>query len=279
MKDIAPFSELGHGAQFKVYDMHDGRVLKIPLTEAETYLVAKRRRNIIHGTIEEIASLDVRVQTFMNSKARIPSIVEHNFVDAHEFYAHLGQPKIIRDQGALPEDTHLKKWGAGRVVYTQSKAEPLAGYLHYLSEIKSLTAADVRHFKRLLTQYVEHIYLLWEFGFADYIFKLGDAGVLPNGNLITMDLGEFTADKNFMMRAVEQKWWHDNINQHKKDFPKMPPSLEPVFTDILDTALTKDELNKRWRAKHICHDCSSNTNLLSAFIAEKVSEIDYVDRL
>jgi len=273
------FSELGHGAQFKAFDMHNGRVLKIPLTEAETTRVAKQRRNIIHGTLEQIASIEVRVQTFMNSKARLPGMITHPLDDPQPFLHLLGNPSLVPIDNILPEDTPDKRWGAARFVYSQDKVEIVRGLLEYLSAQETITPADRRKFIRLIHNYVQHVYGIWEYGYSDYIFKLGDMGVRADGSLVTVDLGEFSSDPEFIERAITEKWWYDNTNPLKNDFPKMHPALAADYLHILDTSLTVEEFRKRWRKKHICSACTPETNTISAFIATKVMEIDYVDRL
>lgn len=273
------FSELGHGAQFKVYDMQNDRVLKIPLTEAETYQVAKRRRNIVHGTLEEIASLDVRVQTFMNSKARIPAMLGHHFKDPAPFMRLIGNPVIAPVSELLPEDTPEKRWAAARFVYTQDKVAMANTMLHAIGTMPGLLASDERRLKRYIEDYVELVYSTWDYGYGDYIFKLGDTGTDKKGNMIIVDLGEWTADFDFIMRAITEKWWLDNVNEQKNDFPKLPKKLETFYIDTLTAAFTPDELRKRWRSKHVCTDCTEEATTIAAFVSTKVAEIDYIDRL
>jgi len=273
------FSELGHGAQFKAFDMHNGRVLKIPLTEAETTQVARRRRNIIHGTLEQIASIDVRVQTFMNSKARIPAMITHGFDEPQPFLQLLGNPALVPIDNLLPEDTPEKRWGAARFVYSQDKVEIVRGLLEYLSAQEKVAASDHKKFVQLVQNYVQHVYATWEYGYSDYIFKLGDMGVRDDGTLVTVDLGEFSSDPQFIERAITEKWWYDNTNPLKSDFPKMHADLVADYLQILDASFTIAEFRKRWRRNHICSACTPESNTISAFIATKVMEIDYVDRL
>jgi hypothetical protein len=274
---MTAYSELGHGAQFKAYDMQNGRVLKIPLTEAETYQVARRRRNIIHGTVEEIASLEMRVQTFMNSKARIPAMVQHSFQDPTPFLHLLGDPVIT--PVTLPEDTHEKKWGGANFVYAQNKVEIARGMLNAVAALPQLRSGDKQKLKQYIEDYVQYVYNVWEYGYSDYIFKLGDTGIDAQGNLITVDLGEWTSDLDFMVRAINEKWWLDNVNHAKHDFPKLPTSLEPFYIKTLEHAFTETELRKRWRAKHVCTSCTTETTNITAFVSARVAEIDYIDRL
>lgn len=273
------FSELGHGAQFKAYDMHNGRVLKIPLTEAETYQVARRRRNIIHGTVEQIASLDVRVQTFMNSKARIPAMVNHGLQNRDSFLRLMGNPTVVTDSDLLPEDTHEKRWAPARFVYTQDRVDMASVMLRSIADSATVSSTDEKRLKRYIEEYVSLVYETWCYGYSDYIFKLGDTGVNARGDMIIADLGEWTSDFDFISRAVAGQWWLDNINHQKHDFPKLPLSLEHFYKQTLEAAFTVDELEKRWRSKHICTDCTEEATTIAAFVSTKAAEIDYIDRL
>ena len=276
---VFTFSELGHGAQFKVFDMHNGRVLKIPLTEAETYQVARRRRNIIHGTVEQIAALDVRVQTFMNSKARIPSMVNHSFDDPAPFLKVIGNPKIELSGDYLPDDTHEKRWASARFIYTQDKVDTASAMLRSLEKYDTLSGGDELRLKRYIEQYIAAVYETWRYGYSDYIFKLGDSGINQNGDMVLIDLGEWTADFDFVLRAIKEKWWLDNVNHGKKDFPKLPKSLETFYIQTLENAFTPEKLTEQWRSKHICSDCTDEATTIAAFVTTKVAEIDYIDRL
>lgn len=276
---IVTFSELGHGAQFKAFDMHNGRVLKIPLTEAETYQVARRRRNIIHGTVEDIAALDVRVQTFMNSKARIPSMVHHAFDDPAPFLKVLGNPKVELSGDYLPDDTKEKRWASARFIYTQDKVDAAAVMLRSLDAIGMIGVGDELRLKRYIEQYVACVYEAWCYGYSDYIFKLGDTGINENGDMVLIDLGEWTGDLDFVHRAVSGKWWLDNVNHKKTDFPKLPERLETFYVRTLENAFTTDVLTEKWRSKHVCSTCTKESTTIAAFVSTKVAEIDFIDRL
>lgn len=273
------FSELGHGAQFKAYDMNNGKVLKIPLTEAETKQVALKRRNIIHGTSDKLASIEMRVQTFMNSKARIPAMVNHNLDDSTQFMKILGHPKIIPAGDFLPEDTEEKRWSPARFVYTQDRAEMGKTILKSVNKLSKLTKNDINRLRRYIEDFIQVTYDAWTFGYSDYIFKLGDSGIDKNGNLILVDLGEWTSDLDFVKRSINEQWWRDNLNPKKIDFPKLPRQLEEFYAKTLSASLTEDELTRRWRHKHICGDCVGETATIAAFVSTKATEIDYIDRL
>lgn len=275
--EYVPFPELGSGGQFHVYDMHDGRVLKLPLTEAETFLVVRQRRNTT-GDGEEIADDQARALTFINGKARIPGMLRHNFLQPELFLSLIGKPTLVSLDNILPEDTPEKRWGAGRVAYTQNRLNMTATLFNHLNSLSRLNSGDVKKIHQIIDTYVEHTFSLWEFGYADYVFKLGDTGFDDNGNFAIADLGEFSSDLTFMKAAVQQKRWKNNINPAKTDFPQIPLQAQQYFFETLSHNLTVEELEKRWRTKHVCSDCREEDDVLTSFIRAKVAEIDYVDR-
>lgn len=274
--DYIPFAEIGSGAQFHAYDMHDGRILKIPLTEAETYRVAKQRRNTTADLVA--SSLNARVQTFINGKARIPAVIQHDFADNDEWLALLGNPSLIPVEHILPEDTLERRWGSGRIVYTQDKANMTHEILHNIGRQPRVLSGDIKRLEQLIDTYVEHIYKLWSYGFTDYTFKIGDTGFTANGSLISVDLGEFSSDTTFLKRVVAQQRWRNSIDSSKKDFPQIPRAVQDYYQRTLENAFTVKEFEKRWRTKHNCSSCLVNNDIITAFIAAKVAEIDYVDR-
>jgi hypothetical protein len=274
-----PFPEVGSGGQFHVFDMHNGRVLKLPLTQSETEIIARQRYNT-DGEGQKITDerIQARVLTFMNGKARIASMVQHDFLQPELFLHLLGSPTLIPVDNILPEDTPEKRWGAGRVVYTQDKLTMTSEVLNGLNNNLRISSSDVKRVRHIIDQYIERTYSLWEFGYADYVFKLGDTGFNERNQLTFADLGEFTSDLDFMATTVSQRRWLNNINPLKTDFPQIPRQAQEYFTSTVNNAFTLEELHKRWRTKHLCNDCRPKDDVLATFIAAKIAEIDFVDR-
>lgn len=274
-----PFPEIGSGGQFHVFDMHNGRVLKLPLTQSETEVIARQRYNT-DGTGQKVtdARVQSRVLTFINGKARIATMVRHNFLQPELFLHLLGNPTLIDVDNILPEDTPDKRWGAGRIVYAQDKLTMNSEILQTLNNSLHISSTDVKRVCHIIDQYVEQTYALWEYGYSDYVFKIGDTGFTERNRLVFADLGEFTSDLDFMTLAVTQRRWLNNINPLKTDFPQIPRQAQEYFTATVNKAFTAEELHKRWRTKHLCSDCRPKDDVLATFIAAKIAEIDYVDR-
>lgn len=279
--EYVPFPELGSGSQFHVFDMHNGRVLKLPLTKQETYVVAsKRRHNMNPLSTDETATLDARVQTIISSKSRIPAMLDHSFYDRSEFLQLLGNPSIIDTGTILPQDTPDKQWGTGRVIYTQDKLAMVGDMLNAFADLPTLRTGDINKIKQIIDRYIEQMYRLWEFGFSDYVFKIGDTGFDATGALVLADLGEYSSDAEFIQQVLADKRWLHSICPDKIDFPQIPGQLHEYFTQTLNNAFTPEQFQAHWRKKHTCSSClpRSNDDVVSAFIAAKVAEIDYVDR-
>ncbi len=273
--DFIPYPEIGKGAQFRAFDMHNGRVLKLPLTEAETYIVARERRNTTGDNGEVCMDIAERVLTFINGKARIPAMINHTLDNNKAFLNLLSNPELAKDY--LPEDTPTKRWGAGRVTYTQDKIL-MNHEVFYNLQMHSHKSHGRQRLHQMIDAYVQSTYLLWDYGYADYVFKFGDTGFNSQGQLSFVDLGEFSSDLGFMTKAIEQRRWRNNVDPCKADFPQIPIEVQGYFMSALEEAFTPDILQKRWRQKHTCQECLARDDIINTFISAKVAEIDYIDR-
>jgi hypothetical protein len=274
-----PFPEIGSGSQFHVFDMHNDRVLKLPLTKEETIEVLSRRRHNMNPlSPTEQASVEARMHTVINGKARIPDMINHSFYQPEGFLRVLGNPTAVETHTVIPKDTADKQWGAGRVVYIQDKLDMNGAILGAFSELTTLGRGDILRLQRIIDQYVERTYELWGYGYADYVFKLGDTGFDSDGNLVIADLGEFTSDPLFMKKAIEDRRWLHATMPNKVDFPQIPKQVQKYYTETLGNAFTYEHLRTRWGRKHSCSSCGGRDDPISTFIASKMAEIDYVDR-
>lgn len=279
LHEYVPFPELGSGSQFHAFDTHDGRVLKIPLTKEETAVaIARRRHNMNPLSAEEAASVETRIHTLVNGKGRIPAMVNHPLHASKDFLALMGNPKIITTDSVLPEDTPEKQWGAGRVVYTQDKVTMVGDLLDSLAQLRSLGESDLARVRQLIELYIQQTYKMWEYGYSDYVFKLGDTGIDERGKFVLVDIGEYSSDPEFVLRALSDQRWLHAIISTKIDFPQIPPQLHSYYQKTMTEAFSVENFKKYWRKKHICDDCKSSDKTIEAFIAAKTSEIDYVDR-
>jgi hypothetical protein len=274
-----PFPEIGSGSQFHTFDMHNGRVLKLPLTKEETIEVLMRRKHNMNplSSVEQ-ASVESRMHTVINSKARIPDMIGHSFYQPEGFLRMIGNPVAVDADNVLPKDTINKQWGSGRVVYIQDKLDMIGMILNSFTELVTLGRGDILRLQRIIDQYVQRTYELWEYGFADYVFKLGDAGFDTSGRLVIADLGEFTSDPVFMKKALDDRRWLHATMANKIDFPQIPKQMQKYYTETLDNAFTHEHFVSRWKTKHSCSSCSKRDDPISVFIAAKMAEIDYVDR-
>jgi hypothetical protein len=278
-REYVPFPELGSGSQFHAYDLHDDRVLKLPLTKAETAVVlARRRHNMDPLSSEEQASVEARVQTVVNGKGRIPGMILHSFYDPKPFLNLIGNPVLLDVATILPEDNADKQWGAGRVVYTQDKLRMVGKILRSFAEQPHLNSDDIAQLKQIIDMYVEQTYRLWEYGFADYVFKIGDTGFNSRNELAFADIGEYSSDPVFIRKVLKDRRWLHSTIPDKIDFPQIPEQVRDYYIETLDAAFTDEAFMSRWRTKHKCSTCGAHDDAISAFISAKVAEIDYVDR-
>lgn len=152
--------------------------------------------------------------------------------------------------------------------------------LNALGHLPVLRSGDIRKVEQIIDLYVQHTYTLWEFGYSDYVFKIGDTGFDAQNNFVFADLGEYSSDPEFILKTFADKRWLHSIHPDKIDFPQIPKQLHEYFTQTLNNAFTPEQFLAHWRKKHTCSSClpRSDSDAISAFITAKVAETDYVDR-
>jgi hypothetical protein len=150
--------------------------------------------------------------------------------------------------------------------------------LDKLAPKSNIETKDITYLEHIIDMYTAAIHELWAHGYAEYAFKFGDTGFNKKGSLIFVDLGECTSDLGFIEQALVQERWRNNIDSSKADFPQLPKELHRYFIDKMTNELNPKVLKQLWRSKHSCTTCQPHDDVIRAFIAAKVAEIDYIDR-
>ncbi|MEK7194603.1 MAG: hypothetical protein AAB660_02870 [Patescibacteria group bacterium] len=201
--------KIGQGLQYKVFDLGNGRVLKkcISRSEARLKLISwgELRPTVIERDIENVFEL---------RKDSIGRIFEKLGTINAEI---IGNPEIFTDLG-----------------YKQDKVIPLGEYFSNHSVAENELVID---------KYVENIFETWKYGFSDIIFNFTiNNGVDSKGNVILIDLGELSFNKDEVAKCVvDQKWLkqHSCTTLHNEE-------LKSYFISIMLDRVTLDGLNKYW---------------------------------
>ncbi|MBI2055871.1 MAG: hypothetical protein HYT37_00615 [Candidatus Sungbacteria bacterium] len=120
--------------------------------------------------------------------------------------------------------------------YEQDFATPLLLYFqeHEKSEIN-----------KILTQYIQLILKLWQYGCSDSIFNFAtNSGIDSQGRVIQIDVGELDFLKCTVAERVKNKQWLSRASYiHSSD------DIKSFFAGEMDTYVTLENLDKYWRSK------------------------------
>lgn len=209
--------EIGRGVQYKVIDIGEGRVLKIPLTTDESYAVVASRRapNQITGS----------------ERLRIPRYRSEAIESCHTMQ------QIIEDfplAAALVGHPVFKEDG----MYIQDKVVPLE---------TALNKCPTKVAKDLLSKYVRSNLTCWSFGFAEHVYNFSvNNGVDAEGNLVLIDFGEITTDYARVTRHVSARKWLDAYS-----YTSLPDQeLRMYYAEITAELLSVDSLARSWQSAH-----------------------------
>ena len=107
-----------------------------------------------------------------------------------------------------------------------------------------ISANKLKESKRLVDKVIEFILNLWSYGVHEVTFKFYTEMGLLNGNIVLVDIGELTDDKEVVKRQLIKgykkledlrKYHHDKILNY--------------YQDQIKKKLTIDKLNKVWDSK------------------------------
>jgi hypothetical protein len=169
---------LGVGWQYTVYDLGDGRVLKVPLSREQRMRIAfAEHRNDPAFTRERAAAWADAVA-----------------VETRRSYGVL--------EGALPDlDARLLAYPLllGNDIYEQDKVLIVANFFRDHSFAENAAIVD---------RYVETTRALWQWGISDVVFNFAvNSGIAADGAVVLCDLGELTTAQTWVRQNVARQIW------------------------------------------------------------------------
>jgi len=203
--------EIGRGVQYKVIDMQDGRVKKIPLTREE-------------------------------SRAVIATWYAPNKIPDKELvidYAELAIGANKRTGGLIHKYPAIAYTFAnpifeGEAVYTQDKVAILGDVLSEGSTVEG---------QKLIDSYIELILLQWQYGISERVFNFTiNNGVDRDYNVVLLDFGEITSDKDKITLGIDNQRWLQAISYQQH----MPESLKDYYASKMNERLTTQTLSNIW---------------------------------
>lgn len=199
------------GAQFKVFDMHSGRVKKLPLTPEESRVVVKSWYP--SGAVPAKALALDYCQTAATACKQVGQLLGQY----PELAGSFGNPAFEADN-----------------VYTQDKVQPLG---------MALKLSSIAEGKKLIDDFARLIMHHWQYGLSECVFNCTiNNGVNKQGQIILLDFGEVTFDKQRVKASIVAKRWLHCYSYRKG----IPEALKVYYNKTLTKQLTVEKLDKLW---------------------------------
>lgn len=202
---------IGMGAQYRVVDTHDGRVRKVPLTRGETQEVVK---SWYKPHTPPAAMLAIDYPTLALESCRNIQTLLGSYPGLAVSF---GNP--IFEAGGI---------------YTQDKVPTLGEALKQSSLTKG---------KQLINGFTNLVMHHWRYGLSERVFNCTiNNGVDKHGQIILLDFGELTFDKEEVRAAVISKRWLHSFSLNKG----IPEQLQGYYEKKLNKVFTLAVLDAIW---------------------------------
>ena len=209
-KESSPV-EIGRGAQYKVLDLHNGRVRKIPLTEEESKAVVASWSGTSHAPLKPLSNYP---QVGVSASKRIQEIIQQR----PELCMSLAHP-IFEDNG----------------IYTQTKLETMGQFLRRCTSAEAMT---------LLDAYIETIVEHLRYGFCERVFNFTlNNGVHTNQHVALLDFGEVTFDQEEVATRIATRSWTRSYSCTSE----LTPELRHYYLEHMSKRLTPETLILHWQ--------------------------------
>jgi len=206
--------KIGSGAQYKVFEYGEDKVIKIPLTFEEIFKQQKKWNEENNGSNFNNATRK-KLERFSleNILDRKKSI---NFIKKTKInFLFLGNPLFEKE--SITQD---------RVITIRE----------YISSNKS-------GFSDIIDNYVKLILETWKYGFSEKVFNFTiNNGVDKNNNVILIDFGELHFKKKDIESAIKQKIWEKKYSYNKG----LNKKQQEVFSEKMNEKITLENLEKYW---------------------------------
>jgi len=202
---------IGSGLQFKVYDLGNGRVEKVPKTAFQISLTSLIWEPYL---IFSPRTLRQKIQNAIGARE-----VSINYFKNH-----------VNDNGLLAN----LRFAAGKIY--QDKVTPL----------KDVLGKDFGRDKEIIDAYPDFIFNCWGNGFADSVYNLlQNNGIDYLGNIVLMDFAEVDLDKDSVRENIARSIWKKSADYRFR----LHGETKKHYEQTMKKALTLDNLDKYWGAK------------------------------
>lgn len=210
-------NKIGSGVQYNAYDIGNNRIKKIPTSFFEKVIrfhnIAKKYKLYLHP----LHNIKTCVLASKQTKESAENLL-NNMASIDQRL--LGNPKINSDYS-----------------YEQDKVFIFG---------EKFNSYDISKQKALIDAYIENILSCFDYGFSDTNFNfMINSGVTEDGEVILIDLGELSWDKEEIRKLVISKNW-----EKKGSFNKLEDGeLKDYLRKELEQRVNIHSFENRWGSK------------------------------
>lgn len=206
---------IGAGWQYVVYDLGNGRVRKVPRPGWE---------QAIFVSLGLMSQNPLGLRDLPAELRRINRDTTHSIELLQRFLPHI-DPSLFGNPTFLETPS-----------FEQDKVEPLGAYFRRATLEQKQEAFD---------GYVKLIEELWKYGLAETTFNFSlNTGRTESGQIIQIDLGEFTDSKADVLKAIETASWQTQFS-----FLSLEQTLKPYAFERMKATMTIENFERHWKQR------------------------------
>lgn len=206
---------LNSGVQYRVYEMPNGRIRKVPTTveEATEKLVSWEDSDTVDMDAMR-RQAEGHVEATQYNEQYIQALLE-----AHpDISSYLSNPQFLPGGG-----------------YEQDRARPLA---------EVLATASPEEARAIFEEYARGKFLEWRHGFSEVAYNLTvNSGINDEGEVVLFDFGELTTNPDAVLGDIGRKRW---LNQYSYT-QGLREELKDIYASVMGEYLTPESFAEHWQ--------------------------------
>lgn len=207
MKSDLVMEKIDSGCQFNIYRRDDGKIVKQPKNRRQIYLtILKLSPKYFLNPFRLSTKVDELIEARQQSLERISEIEL--------------DPNIIAD--AKVED--------GKIVQEEAKT------------VSQLIDEEALSWEEAIEDNIDLIIDCWRYGFSDVIFNFTINNGYRQGEMVLLDIGELSFDREHLRSLIEDKRWLKS-KSYKWD---LPLRKKDYYRKRMEEELTVEKLDEVW---------------------------------
>lgn len=216
---------IDHGWQYTVYDLKNGRVLKMKKSLIQAYLTFAKQR--------KYKSRSATMETVFEKIMKQPSLFISLFQNIHVRFPH----SINGLRSKIEDGVDASMFGNPiffpSMHYEQDKVQIVGSFINEIDEQRQ---------KEIVSMFVERTLELWRYGICDISFAVVRNYGIHDGVLRAIDLGDFTFNQ-----TVAEQVLTSNIPLEAWDYLNATPApFKKEYRNAFEKYLTTSSLRRNW---------------------------------